>query len=199
LSSLLIAAEACARSCSAAWPVKINKEETQMMWINILIGLILLFAGRRLFWLFVACVGFASGYHYAQQIWVIHSPILVLVLAIGVGAVGAVIAILFQKAAIVIAGFAAGGYIVLMLFGQFGGLPSQMAWLPYIVGGVIGAIVLFLVFDWALIVLSTLTGATLIVQMAAFRPWIEIALFLALVVTGMAFQAKTMIDERPAQ
>ena len=47
--------------------------------------------------------------------------ILVLILAIAVGAVGAIIAILFQKAAIVIAGFAAGGYIVLTLFGQFAG------------------------------------------------------------------------------
>ena len=79
-----------------------------MIWINVLIGLILLFAGRRLFWLFVACVGFASGFHYAQQIWAIHSPILVLVMAIAVGGLGAIIAIFFQKAAIVIAGFAAG-------------------------------------------------------------------------------------------
>jgi hypothetical protein len=170
-----------------------------MIWINILIGLILLFAGRRLFWLFVACVGFASGYHYAQQIWAIHSPILVLILAIAVGAVGAIIAILFQKAAIVIAGFAAGGYIVLILSDQFAGLPSQMVWLPYIIGGVIGAIVLFLVFDWALIFLSALTGATLIVQMAAFNPWVEITLFIALVIAGMAFQAKILIGERRSQ
>jgi len=177
-----------------------------MIWINILIGLILIFAGRRLFWLFVACIGFASGYHYALQIWAIHSPILVLVLAIAVGAVGAIIAILFQKAAIVIAGFAAGGYIGLILFDQFAGLssqmvrlPSSMVWLPYIIGGIIGAIVLFLVFDWALIFLSTLTGATLIVQMAAFSPWVEIALFLALVIAGMIFQAKTMTDKLPAQ
>jgi len=170
-----------------------------MIWINILIGLILLFAGRRLFWLFVACVGFASGYHYAQQIWAIHSPILVLVLAVAVGAVGAIVAILFQKAAIVLAGFAAGGYTGLILFDQFARLPSQMAWLPYIIGGVIGAIILFLVFDWALIFLSTLTGATLIVQMAALSPGIEIALFFALVVAGMVFQAKILTDERRAQ
>jgi len=170
-----------------------------MIWINILIGLILLFAGRGLFWLFVACVGFASGFHYAQQIGAIHSPILVLILAIAVGAVGAFIAILFQKAAIVIAGFAAGGYIVLILFDQFTGLSSQMVWLPYIIGGVVGAIVLFLVFDWALIFLSALTGATLIVQMAAFNPWIEIALFIALVIAGVAFQAKSLTGERRAQ
>jgi hypothetical protein len=166
-----------------------------MIWIHILIALVLLFAGRRLFWLFVACVGFASGYHYVQQIWAIHSPALVLVLSIAVGALGAIIAIFFQKAAIVVGGFAAGGYIGLSLFDQFAGLPAQMVWLPYIIGGIIGAIFLFFVFDWALIFLSTLTGATLIVQMAAFNPWVEIALFLALVIAGMVFQAKTMTGD----
>jgi len=170
-----------------------------MIWINILIGLILLLAGRKLFWLFVACVGFASGYHYGQQIWAIQSPALVLLLSAGAGAVGAVIAILFQKAAIVIAGFAAGGYIVLVLFDQFTGLSAQMVWLPYIIGGIVGAIVLFFVFDWALIFLSTLTGATLISQVAAFNPWIEIALFLTLVVAGIVFQAKAITGERRTQ
>ena len=170
-----------------------------MIWINILIGLILLLAGRRLFWLFVACVGFASGYHYAQQIWAVHSPVLLLILTIGVGALGAILAIFFQKAAIVIAGFAAGGYIVLTLFDQVARLPAQMAWLPYIIGGIVGAIVLFFVFDWALIVLSTLTGAILIVQMAAFNPGIETALFIALVIAGMVFQAKTMTGEHHGQ
>ena len=167
-----------------------------MNWLNLLIGILLLFIGRRLFWLFVACVGFVSGYHYAQQIWAVHSQIIVLILAIAVGAGGAIIAILFQKAAIVIAGFAAGGYVGLILSDQFAGLPSQMVWMPYIIGGIIGAIVLFFVFDWALIFLSTLTGATLIVQMMKFNTWVEIALFLALVIVGIVFQAKTMTVKR---
>ncbi len=98
-----------------------------------------------------------------------------------------------------VAGFAAGGYIGLSLFDQFAGLPAQMVWLPYIIGGIFGAIILFFVFDWALIFLSTLTGATLIVQMAAFNHWVEISLFLALVIAGMVFQAKTMPGGRHAQ
>ena len=165
-----------------------------MNWLNVIIGMLLLFIGRRLFWLFVACVGFASGYHYAQQIWAIHSPVLILILSIAIGALGAIIAILFQKASILIAGFAAGGYLVLRLFNQFAGLPAQLVWLPYIIGGIIGAIILFFVFDWALIFLSTLTGATLIVQMVAFNPWFEITLFLALVIAGMVFQVKTITN-----
>jgi hypothetical protein len=170
-----------------------------MSWFYIIIGLFLLFVGRGLFWLFVACVGFVSGYHYAQQVWAIHSPLTVLIISLAAGGVGAIIAIFFQKAAIVIAGFAAGGYVVLSLFGQFNGLPAQMIWLPYIIGGIMGAVILYFIFDWALIVLSTLTGATLIVQMVTFSPLVEIALFLVLVIVGMAFQAKIMTGERSAK
>jgi hypothetical protein len=170
-----------------------------MDWINILIGLILLFAGRRLFWLFVACVGFASGYHFVQQIGGIHSLVLILMLSIAAGVVGAIIAIFFQKAAIVIAGFAAGGYVVLSLFNQLTALPAQADWLLYVIGGIIGAVILFVVFDWALIFLSTLTGATLIVQVVALDPLVVIVLFLFLVVMGMTFQVKTMTGERQDQ
>jgi hypothetical protein len=166
-----------------------------MIWIHILIALALLFAGRRLFWLFVACIGFASGYYSAQQIWGLHSPVLVLILSIAAGGLGAIIAIFFQKAAIVVAGFAAGGYLMVSLFNQFAGLPAQLVWLPYIIGGIAGALVLFFVFDWALIFLSTLTGATLMVQMVAFTPRVEIVLFLVLVIAGAVFQSKTMTGE----
>jgi len=44
-----------------------------------------------------------------------------------------------------------------------------------------------------------LTGATLIVQMVAFKPWVEITLFLALVIAGTVFQAKNMPGKRRAQ
>jgi hypothetical protein len=168
-------------------------------WIYIIIGLLLVFVGRGLFWLFVACIGFASGYHYAQQILAIHSPLTVLIISLAAGGLAAIIAIFFQKAAILMAGFAAGGYVVLSLIHQLVGMSTQMSWLPYIIGGIIGAVILYFVFDWALIILSTLTGATLIVQMAAFDPWVEMALFFALVVAGMVFQAKVMTGERRAQ
>jgi hypothetical protein len=170
-----------------------------MIWLNVLIGLLLLFSGRIFFWLFVACIGFASFYYGVQQYWAIHSPILVLILSIVAGAVGAIIAIFLRKVAIVFAGFAAGGYIALNIFDQFVGLSSQMSWMPYVIGGIIGAIILFFIFDWALIFLSSLAGAGLIVQVLAFKPWVEIALFLVLIIVGMAFQAKIMTSERSKQ
>ena len=167
-----------------------------MTWLNIIIGMLLLFVGRRLFWLFVGCVGFASGYFYAQHIWTLQEPILILMLAITAGVVGAIIAIFFQKAAIAVAGFTAGGFLALSLFDKFVEMSVQTAWLPYAIGGIIGAIVLFFVFDWALMFLSTLTGATLVVQTVPFKPWVEFAIFIALFIAGMAFQAKTMTGRK---
>ena len=170
-----------------------------MIWFNLIIGLFLLFAGRRLFWLFMACIGFASGYYYAQHIWAIHSPVPLLILSVVVGAVGAIIVIFFQKAAIVVAGFACGGYITLVFFDQFVGTPAHMAWLLYVIGGIIGAIVMWVVFDWALIILSALAGAGLVVQTIPFKPKVEIILFFLLFIGGVVFQAKTMPGTRGKQ
>jgi hypothetical protein len=167
-----------------------------MIWFNLIIGLFLLLAGRRLFWLFVACIGFASGYYYAQQIWAIHSPVQLLILSVVAGAVGAIIGIFFQKAAIVVAGFAGGGYITLIFFDQFVGTPAHAAWFPYVIGGIIGAIIMWIIFDWALILLSTLAGAGLVVQTLPFKPWVEIPLFFILIVGGLVFQARTMPGAR---
>jgi hypothetical protein len=50
-----------------------------------------------------------------------------------------------------------------------------------------------------LIFLSTLTGATLIVQMVTFDPWLEITIFLTLLIAGIAFQAKALIGEPRSQ
>ena len=37
--------------------------------VNIVLGLVVLFFGRKLFWLFVGYVGFAAGFYYTQQIF----------------------------------------------------------------------------------------------------------------------------------
>jgi len=41
--------------------------------VNILLGLILLTLGRKLFWLFVGFIGFAVGFHYAASVWQLQS------------------------------------------------------------------------------------------------------------------------------
>jgi hypothetical protein len=61
---------------------------------------------------------------------------------------------------------------------------------PYIIGGIIGAVLLFVLFDWGLIVLSSLSGASLIVHSVTFQSRALPLLFAVLVVVGIVVQAR---------
>ena len=43
--------------------------------INVLLGIMLLTLGRKLFWLFVGFIGFAVGFHYASSVLKIRPKI----------------------------------------------------------------------------------------------------------------------------
>jgi hypothetical protein len=105
--------------------------------------------------------------------------------------VGVVVAIFVQTAAIGIAGFLVGGYVVVWLLQQFGFDLSQWGWIIFIIGGILGVILALYLFDTALIILSSLTGASLIVQVTNFSPLVTILLFIILVVIGLVIQTTT--------
>ena len=163
--------------------------------LNIFVGIALLILGRKLFWLFVACVGFAVGFTYAQQLWAAQSALVVLVIALVLGLIGALLAIFLQSVAIVLAGFVAGGYITVAVMNLIGLKGDPFLWLLYVIGGIIGALLLFFIFDWALIAISSLTGASLIVQHTEFSPEVEIVILLGLAVLGFVFQLRIMKAE----
>jgi hypothetical protein len=159
--------------------------------ISILVGIAVLIAGRKLFWLFVGVVGFAVGLSLAFQLLTDQPTWLILVAALILGIVGAVVAIFVQTAAIGVAGFLVGGYVVLWLLQQLGLDVSQWGWIVFIIGGILGVILALLLFDAALIILSSLTGASLIVQVTNLSPLVMTLLFIVLVVIGIVIQTTT--------
>jgi hypothetical protein len=107
-----------------------------------------------------------------------------------------VIAIFLRKVAIAIAGFVIGGYIAVELLRASALFPKALAGVhgtafsvAYILGGIIGAVLLFVIFDWALIVMSSLSGASLIVHSFTFQRQVLLLLFAVLVVVGILIQA----------
>ena len=48
---------------------------------------------------------------------------------------------------------------------------------------------LYFIFDWALITVSSLSGAALIIQALSLNPRLELGLFIALVILGIIIQA----------
>jgi hypothetical protein len=164
--------------------------------IQVLLGIGLLIAGRRLFWLFVGAVGFVVGMALAGMFVSSDSEILQLVIALAAGTVGALLALAAQNLAVGLAGFLAGGYGVFFLLGVLDLHLGTLQWLFVILGGVFGAILVAALFEWALIILSSLTGAMLLVQ--AFdlnRAW-QSVLIAILFVIGLAVQAGVRQHER---
>jgi Domain of unknown function (DUF4203) len=157
--------------------------------IGVLIGVVVLFFGRKLFWLCVAAVGFALGVEIAPQLVHEPSPLLALTIALVLGFVGALLALFLQKIAIAVLGFLAGGYLANALAAAFFVHYAQYATIIFVVGGIIGAILLLALFDWALIVVSSLVGAHLIQSAIVLPPTGSTIVFIGLVIAGVLVQA----------
>ncbi len=164
--------------------------------LNLLVGAVLLTAGRQFFWLFIGCIGFAAGLQYAPGLWDITSPLLLILLSIVTGIVGALIAVVFQKIAIGLAGFAGGGFMAVNLLRYLNLESDTLVWLSYIVGGIIGAILLFMVFEWALIIVSAFAGAMVIIQTVNLNPRMTPWLLFALFVFGILVQTLLFLRAR---
>jgi len=163
---------------------------------NPLLGLLLLTLGRKLFWLFVACVGFVAGFTYSGQFLGDEPGLLPWIIAMALGCLGAILAVFLQRVAAVIAGFLAGGYIAVRFVAVFHLGMDELLWVMYLLGGAIGSVLLFSLFDWALIVLSSLAGAALLVEVAKLGPMWEMGLFSALFILGFLFQVRLMQREQ---
>lgn len=111
------------------------------------------------------------------------------------GLAGVLLALFFQKLAIVLGGFAAGGTIGAHLAVLMGFTPVPVI---QILGGVVGAILLYIFFDWALIALSSVVGSTLVVQSLPWNPPAETVLYLVLIAAGIWFQAAWLRVRKPS-
>jgi Domain of unknown function (DUF4203) len=171
-----------------------------MEWLNILAGLAVLFFGRRLFWLFVGCVGFIVGFELVDNALQGQSEWLILSIALGVGLLSAIASVFLQRIFIIIAGFFAGGYClstfaptVLHVQGD------AVMWIAFAVGGLLGALLTVMLLDPALIIMSSLAGATAVSQNVSLDPPARTALFVVLLVMGIAVQVGQYTRETKPQ
>lgn len=146
--------------------------------LNLLAGALLLVAGRRLFWLFVGLVGFIAGLRFAPMFLSGQPEWMQWLVALLFGVLGMFLAVVLQRFAVVLAGFLVGGFLGMELFGE--------SLLVFVAGGIVAALVAAWLFEGALILLSSLAGAGLIVE--ALSGTAGLAL-IGLTVLGIAIQA----------
>ena len=79
--------------------------------INVVIGALLLVLGRKIFWFFVAAVGFYAGFELASRYINLQPAWVALAIGLAVGLAGALLAFFFEKLVIGASGFLAGVFI----------------------------------------------------------------------------------------
>jgi hypothetical protein len=157
--------------------------------VGVLIGIAILFFGRKLFWLTVAAVGFAVGVEIAPLLVNEPSSLLALLIALVLGILGALLALFLQKVAIAVLGFFAGGKLATAIAAAFFVHYAQHPTIIFVGGGIVGAILLLAVFGWALIVVSSFIGAYLIQSAIVLPPTGSTLVFIGLAIVGIFVQA----------
>ncbi|MGC9347890.1 MAG: hypothetical protein ACP5JG_07120 [Anaerolineae bacterium] len=105
----------------------------------------------------------------------------------------ALIAVFLQRLAAGVGGFLAGVYLIFGLFRLFGlDAATLIAWMLALFGGVIGAVLGVLLFDWAIIVLTALSGASLLVETLTINSPLSLLAFVVATAVGIIVQVQLM-------
>lgn len=155
--------------------------------ISVALGILLLVFGRRLFWLAVAALGFGIGFSAARFV-VGDATGVSWVAGVVVGAAGALLAVLVQRVAVIVAGGvlgAAGAAALLQRHATFG---TGVELAVVLGAALLGAALALGVFALALRLVTSAVGAGLVTEaLALSREW-SLALFAVLWVTGFLAQ-----------
>jgi hypothetical protein len=117
------------------------------------------------------------------------SSLLALLIALVLGVLGALLALFLQKVAIAVLGFFAGGKLATAIAAAFFVHYAQYSTIIFVIGGIIGAILLLALFGWALIVVSSFIGAYLIQSAIVLPPTGSTLVFIGLAIVGIFVQA----------
>jgi hypothetical protein len=130
--------------------------------LALVLGALLLAAGRRLFWALIGVAGFLAGMWLALQLLGPEPEGVRWMIAVLAGLIGIALARFFQRVAIGTAGFLIGGFaaVDLLNLDLSGGRPGALV--AFVVAGVLAAILAGWLFEVALIVFSSYLGATLV-------------------------------------
>jgi hypothetical protein len=163
--------------------------------LSVLAGLLLLFAGRRFFWLAVALVVFLFTYNLFDNLF--GGGWLGLIVAAIAGAVLAWLATKFIKIVGYLAGALAGA-VGLPIFLGLLGIDWGWLWMA-LIGAVAGFVLMLLLFDWGLILLTSWAGANAVTG-KLFEQWaigaaMATIIFIVLMAAGIFVQARQLKDK----
>ena len=167
-----------------------------MLIVRGVIGGILLFLGHELNFLFAGAMAALLGFRLSPLLpaqwpaWADYA----FIVALGVIAAAAVL--LNERIGYFISGFLAGGFLLVEYYAP-GAL--TVPWLPFVIGGVIGSLIIGIFTDWALILVTAAIGAAYILNLFVLDPMLEILIGAGLFIVGALTQVVIMQSQRQAE
>ncbi len=134
---------------------------------KVVIGTIVLFLGRELHFVFAAAMAVLIGFRLTPILpsewpaWSDYAFVAVLAL------LAAIVPIIHERLGYVVSGFLAGGYLLVEYFAP-GVLTLPL--LTFLVGGIVGALILGISTEWGLMIVSSVIGAYYVGNYFAL-PW----------------------------
>jgi hypothetical protein len=152
---------------------------------GVLLGVILLLFGRKLFWLGIAVLGFYIGLSAAEAFGITGEGFSGIAVGVIAGLLGVFLLYFLQKIALSVFGFCAGVYLTFMLMHQ---LRFDVTWAWLLGGGLTGLIIASVFFHTALIIVTSLFGAYCIVREIPASSGYHMPIFVLLAMIGMFVQ-----------
>jgi len=150
---------------------------------------VLLFLGRELNFLFAAAMAAFIGLRLTPMLpaqwpgWSDYAFMAVLAI------VAAAVVLIHERVGYFLSGFLAGGYFLIEYY-EPGVLTVPL--LPFLVGGVIGSLIIGVFTEWALLVVSCLMGAYYVMNLFTLSPIAEILVGSGLFIIGALTQVILM-------
>jgi hypothetical protein len=152
------------------------------------IGFLILLAGRPAYAIFTGGLGLLLGVFLSTHLYAVPSNWNILALPLLFAAFGALMAFIFKRWTVRVAGFFVGGFLATNLPIALGATDVGVSWMLYVIVGVISVLFLFLLFDIALTLLSCLFGISLILQNLSFGALDNVTMFIVLMAFGLIAQ-----------
>ena len=165
----------------------------------IVLGFILLTTGQQLPWLFVAATGFIFGNLIGQQPFLGFSGLNLILFSVGTAVISGLLVIYFRKIMVVLAGFLAGAYICYSLPAALGWKTAWLSWWVLVIAGIVSAAIILIWNTLPLILVTSLTGSTLVIQYTSFQRIGELIIFVIFFLFGITAQWVLMQYNKPGE
>jgi hypothetical protein len=156
--------------------------------ILVVIGFILLVIGHQSSWLYVGGVALVMGSLLADRLSFVRSATDLIIFSFTSGVLGSLLVVYLRKFMLVLAAFLSGSYISYYLPEALG---WDTSWINPVVVLLVGLASAIMTFVWGalpLILISTLLGATLIVQNMSLPSIGPVSLFIVATIFGLVAQ-----------